>query len=183
MACNSSVTRTCLSGVSCKGLIPGLLRLEGWMCLVSSFGYLSAYFFRGHQALVAFFEKHEYGLRRVAQKEIWVRHQKGRNWCRLRMNTSHLWGIKKKLQSDHSFILSSLQHILIGHLSWPGIILGAQSLVMHITPPNPFLCRAYYIFMLLLEEAGMEYVLQIWSGGCYRYSKGQRDWLLLKWPK
>ena len=82
---------------------------------------------------------------------------------------------KKKLQCDYSFIHSPFQHILIGHLSWPGIILGAQSLVMHKTLLNPFLCRAYYIFMLLLEEAGMEYVLQIWSGGCYRYGKGQRD--------
>ena len=82
---------------------------------------------------------------------------------------------KKKLQSDHSFIPSSFQHTLIGHPSRPGIILGARSLVVCKTPLNPFLCRAYYIFMLLLEEAGMEYVLQIWSGGCYRYSKGQRD--------
>lgn len=44
---------------------------------------------------------------------------------------------------------------------------------MHKTPLNPFLRSAYYIFVLLLEDSGMEFVLRIRSDGCYRYNKGQ----------
>lgn len=81
---------------------------SGGMCLITSFGYLSAYFFRGHQALVAFFEKRWVWIKEiVAQKERWVCHQKGRNWCRLHLNTSHFVGNQRR---NCGLIIHSFTH-------------------------------------------------------------------------
>lgn len=97
----------------------------------------------------------------------------------------------RKLWFIHSFIHSlvnplvhsSFQHRFIEHLLYLGIILGVGSSTMHGTPPNPFLHLAYYIIRLLLEGLRMGYILQKGNGGCYRYSEGQRDWLVLERQK
>lgn len=145
------------------------------MCLIANFGFLLPSFCRGRQTLVAFFRNTEYGSGRCFPKR--------KSECVIRrreIDTGQartppvLQGIKEEtmiLSCIYSLILSKV----IGHILLPDLIIGAMRLTAPMTPPNSFLCRGYHIFMLLLAESRMEYVLQIWSDCCCRYNKGQRD--------
>lgn len=82
----------------------------------------------------------------------------------------------RTLWSDSSFIHSCFQQRVIGHPLWPEMVLGAERVpAVHKTSPNPFFLGPYYIFMLFVVGGSrMEYVLQIWSDGCYRDTEEQK---------